>query len=225
MAKRAYVVGLDLGQARDYTALAVVERRLVGTGERRKVGERTTVMGRTRPLETVAVMEEAMVAHYDVSHLERLPLGTAYPAVAARAGAVLAALRGVGASAELVVDATGVGRPVVDLLRAAGLAPTAVTIAGGEAATREAGGYRVPKRDLVGALQVLLQQERLHVAQGLPEAATLVPELLDFRVKLSDAGHDSYAAWREGSHDDLVLAVALAVWRAERAAAGPAWIM
>ncbi len=100
-----------------------------------------------------------------------------------------------------------------------------MTITGGEAATREPGGYRVPKRDLVGALQVLLQQERLHVAQGLPEAATLVRELLDFRVKLSDAGHDSYGAWREGTHDDLVLAVALAVWRAEKAAAGAGWIM
>jgi hypothetical protein len=31
------------------------------------------------------------------------------------------------------------------------------------------------------------------------------------RVKISTAGHDSYSA-REGAHDDLVLAVAMAVW-------------
>jgi hypothetical protein len=28
-------------------------------------------------------------------------------------------------------------------------------------------------------------------------------------------GHDSYGQWREGQHDDLVLAVALATWWAE----------
>jgi hypothetical protein len=28
--------------------------------------------------------------------------------------------------------------------------------------------------------------------------------------------HDSYNAWRESIHDDLVLAVALAAWYAER---------
>jgi hypothetical protein len=27
---------------------------------------------------------------------------------------------------------------------------------------------------------------------------------------------DSYGCWREGAHDDLVLAVALACWRAKR---------
>jgi len=30
------------------------------------------------------------------------------------------------------------------------------------------------------------------------------------------AGHDSYGAWREGAHDDLLLSVALACWAAEK---------
>lgn len=29
-------------------------------------------------------------------------------------------------------------------------------------------------------------------------------------------GHDSYEAWREGDHDDLVLAAALAAWKAHK---------
>ena len=33
--------------------------------------------------------------------------------------------------------------------------------------------------------------------------------------------HDSYGAWREGQHDDLVLAVALAVWFAEHGGGRP----
>ena len=36
--------------------------------------------------------------------------------------------------------------------------------------------------------------------------------------QLSAAGHDSYGAWREKAHDDLVLAVAMAVWVGEHAA-------
>jgi hypothetical protein len=29
-------------------------------------------------------------------------------------------------------------------------------------------------------------------------------------------GHDSYGAWREGTHDDLVLALACSLWAGER---------
>lgn len=44
----------------------------------------------------------------------------------------------------------------------------------------------------------------------------LVKELLNFKVTISTSGHDSYEAWREGDHDDLVLATAMALWLAER---------
>ncbi len=48
-------------------------------------------------------------------------------------------------------------------------------------------------------------------------ADTLKRELLTFRVKINIAtSHDSYDAWREGDHDDLVLAVAMACWCGER---------
>jgi hypothetical protein len=116
---------------------------------------------------------------------------------------------------ELVIDATGVGRPVVDMIRQAKLEPVAITIHGGDAVTFE-NGWRVPKRDLVSIVQVLLQTDRLKFAADLPIVGTLVQELLAFRVKISEAGHDSYGSWREGAHDDLVLALACAVWWAER---------
>ena len=45
----------------------------------------------------------------------------------------------------------------------------------------------------------------------------LVKELLNFRVKINiSTAHDSYEAWREGDHDDLVLSVALSCWAGER---------
>jgi len=63
---------------------------------------------------------------------------------------------------------------------------------------------------------VLFQAGRLKVAAELPAARLLVEELLNFRVKINvKTAHDSYEAWREGVHDDLVLAVALACWYEE----------
>jgi hypothetical protein len=80
----------------------------------------------------------------------------------------------------------------------------------------KAGTGRVPKRDLVGVLQVLLQTERLKVSRKLALGPILQQEMLNFRVKIdSITAHDSYAAWREGQHDDLVLSVSLAAWWGE----------
>ena len=120
-----------------------------------------------------------------------------------------------------LVDQTGVGRPVVDMLRGAGLKPIAITITGGDSVTREGGAVRVPKRDLVSTVQVLLQSKRLKIARGLKEAQTLTDELLAFKVTITTTGHDRYGndvgMWRENPHDDLVLAVALAAWYGENA--------
>jgi hypothetical protein len=184
-----FYVGLDLGQAADYTALAIAER---------------------------------VDGQYHVRHLQRFRLGTSYPDMVAEVARMMRTepLQGGGV---LVVDQTGVGRPVVDLFTAANLYCVPVTITAGATATREGGGYRVPKADLVGTLQVLLQGGRLKFAEGLPEVPTLIGELMAFQVKITAAANATFGAWREGSHDDLVLALALAVWYAERCA-GPSII-
>jgi hypothetical protein len=125
------------------------------------------------------------------------------------------------ARTRLIVDATGVGRPVVDSFRAQGLYPISITIHGGDTVTGEAPApeilnFRVPKRDLVGAVQTLLQNRRLRIAAGLPLADVLRKELLNFRIKIDPkTAHDSYSHWREGDHDDLVLATAVACWYRE----------
>ena len=207
-----YIVGLDLGQRHDFTALCVAERRRV----------RADAEPASQPARFAAG-----VGSYDVVHLERLPLGTPYTDVPARLWALLRAIEGANqarqrppARTTFVVDQTGVGVAVVDILRAAGLAPVPVVIHGGDAASRGADrSWRVPKRDLVGTVQVLLQGRRLRIAQGLALAPTLVAELANFRASISlTTGHDSYGAaadWREGHHDDLVLATAMACWYGE----------
>ena len=200
-----YLIGVDLGQAHDYTAVTILER-LPNTGENR------------------TPKAEAL---YRARHLERFPLGTSYPKQVERIAALVAATKhigaegGKGASVRIVVDQTGVGRPVVDMLRAAGLHElSAVTIHGGDQTIRDGRDYRVPKRELVSILQVLLQGRRLEIAAALPLAQTLQKEMLAFKVEISNSGHDTYGNdWRDNPHDDLVLSAALAAWAVERARA------
>ncbi len=214
--KPLYVLGVDLGQAQDYTAIGVLERTRHDTGH---------VTVRSSPADCfgnrVGVASPVYENHFAARHLERLPTGTPYPAQVARVKALHDRLKQDNGTAPLlVVDQTGVGRPVVDMLRAVRLEPAAVTITGGDAVTQDGRDYRVPKRDLVSAVQVLLQSERLKIASSLTEAHTLTSELLAFKVSISLKGHDSYGndvgPWRENPHDDLVLAVALACWYGER---------
>jgi hypothetical protein len=220
MEKPITLIGVDLGQARDWTAISVIERVAVKTGRRvqEEYWEPRLETYMTRPAEEKAL-------EYRVRHLERPPLGTPYPDVVAR---IVELVKRIGGEPVLAVDATGVGRPVTDMLwqrleeeirgTRIYVTPCPVTITGGDSVTRaEGGGWRVPKRDLISAALVLLQNGRLKVAEALTLRETLVKELLAFRVKISiSTGHDSYEAWREGDHDDLVLSVALACWAGER---------
>ena len=74
----------------------------------------------------------------------------------------------------------------------------------------------MPKRDLVGTIQALLQDSRLTIAKAHSEADTLTKELMNFRVTINpETAHEGYSAWREADHDALVLATALACWLAE----------
>jgi len=74
----------------------------------------------------------------------------------------------------------------------------------------------------VSVLIAIYQSERLKIAAGLVEGPTLIHELVNFRPKVNIAtGNESFEAWRESIHDDLVLAVAMAVWFAENAMGRP----
>jgi len=152
-----------------------------------------------------------MTVLFQIGHLERLPLGTPYPAIVAHVGRLLAKLPG--GRPELVIDHTGVGRPVFDMFVYSGIYPLGVVITAGTAETHEGGFCSVPKLTLVSRLQALLHEGRLKIQRELGEAETLVRELQDFRVDYTAAGHLTFNA-RSGKHDDLVLALAIAVWKA-----------
>jgi hypothetical protein len=179
----------------DYTALAIVEKT-VESPEEGKEGKRRN--------------------KYAVRHLQRW-LGVDYPTVAEELRPMLAALPW----PVLVADETGVGVGVVQILRLANLpiqSLLGVTItAGHHANPRPQGGWNVPKKELVASAQSALQGHRLVIAPALREARTWRKELSNFKVKINIASAtESFEAWREGQHDDLVLACCLAVWQGEQ---------
>ncbi len=214
----SYYLGLDLGQARDFTALTIIEKQVWNPDTRQWVSP-ASMSPQRLPHYAYARQQPDTEAPLHVRHLHRYPLGTSYPDIVRDVGRILQSGGMNERGQALVIDATGVGRPVTDLFKEAGLRPIPVTITGGDKAHRDGhrGAWTVPKRELVSALQVSLQTGRLKVAQELEYAETLVRELLNFRVEINlKSGHDSYEAWREGVHDDLVLSSALAVWYAQR---------
>lgn len=209
MSPPRYFIGADLGQSNDYSTVLVISPN-------------------DDPDPT-----------YNLGHIERIPLRTRYPAIVKHLGDVVNALRtpvrqtvtapvlGTPVSIEvkphvtLVVDYTGVGRPVADMIVDAGLDCdlVLVTITGGDSVNDgDMGEKRVPKRDLASAIQRVLHEERLIMPADHPMAETLTTELTGFRVKINLRGHDSYGAgedWRSAPHDDLVLGLAVALWYAE----------
>src|SRR5262245_35178243 len=102
-----FYCGLDLGQISDPSACIIVEAH--GAGETRT---------------------------YDVRHIEQYRLGTSYPDIVRSLGATLGRepLR---RQCLLIIDHTGVGRPIYDLFVEAHLQPIGITITGGVSWHRE----------------------------------------------------------------------------------------
>jgi len=182
-----FYVGVDLGQKQDHTAIAIVEKAA------------------TLPVRLL------------VRRVERVALGTPYPRVVEMIrditrGAVFAG------QCAVVVDGTGVGAPVVDMLRASGLGCeiTAVTITGGERESRSGSVWvSVPKRDLIAGVQLALEKGELRIARRMKEVGALVRELVDKRITAgAGMGRVRIGADGRGAHGDLVIALALACWRA-----------
>ena len=183
-----YFIGLDLGQRRDFSAIAVIQRQ-----------------------DRMAAWSPNPTCSLFVRHLERMELGLSYIKVAQRVCEIMQNPTMQGQS-RLVVDATGVGAPVIDLLRDAGVGArtTAVTITAGEHAHGSDERWSVPKKDLLTGLEILLEAGELIISSQLKDADRLLKELAAMRPGTGKVLADG------PEHDDLALALALACWRAKR---------
>ncbi|WP_343241102.1 hypothetical protein, partial [Methanoculleus sp. UBA45] len=80
-----YFVGLDLGQAADYTAISAIEVRPTPYTVQHEDRD-----PETRRLRTVDTTFESIPLTHHVRHLERLPIGTPYPTQVARVKEIMA---------------------------------------------------------------------------------------------------------------------------------------
>jgi hypothetical protein len=141
-----FVVGVDLGQSQDWTAIAVVQHSTrtlpTWTPHKARYGDGT---GR---------LVQDMETFFDLRALERIPLGTPYPQQIERVEEIMSRprLRG----SDIIIDGTGVGSAVCDLFDQGPLRPIRVVITGGHGAvcTRR-DRWSVPKVDIVSALDAV----------------------------------------------------------------------
>jgi hypothetical protein len=220
-----WTFGLDLGQARDYSALVVTERVLTFV----LYDELATFeVAPDRPLDAYWLDERLVVDEYHVRHLQRWALGTPYDVVVEQVAELMRApdLRG---RAVLALDKTGVGTGVADMFHAAhrqgrlgDLPPRAFTLTAGFSAKGGAGGRAnsastIHKGDLVGRVVRLNESDRIKIPPGLSGSEDLVRELRGFTLKQNTrTGNVTYEAAKEAIHDDYVIALALSVWMRHR---------
>lgn len=177
-------VGVDLGKKENYSAIVVVERF------------------EEMPEFTDVLRGKGMKTRYVVRHAERLSLGTEYRDVVARVKQVVSGVLNQYGPCVVVVDEGGPGVPVVEMMREVGMgcAILPYTITTGAKAT----GTSVPRAELVTKLQLMLERGELEIAAGCRDGEALRREL----------EHMQLSGKAAGEQDDLVMALALALWRA-----------
>lgn len=190
-------LGLDLGKLRDYTVLAILERRFQQC--------EWNAVQYAHPRRPVLILRD----------LVRLPLNTPYTKVPSlirdglmRYQSVSGRITG---SRTLIVDAGGVGGAVMDIIRRTqipNLRLVAITTTGGnDPRCARSGSYNVPRRDLLTALKGTVEAKSLLIPRTLPLAQNLFDELAALRTK----------GKAPGKHNDLVMATALAIyWAVQR---------
>ena len=220
---RRYSVGVDLGQANDYTAIAVLERVVVppSTALFNPVG----VSPSNRLVEGETV--------FDLVYLKRPKLGTPYDTIAKRVADLICELEPEGSFGELgqvtlSVDGTGVGRGICDLLdselKRRGASSKSVprvdfrrvSVTGSQTTlkrpTRTDGYWSVPKKDLVFPAVAAFQQGKIRIGK-VKDREALVNELKSYKRTTNIAtGNMAFEPWRESEHDDLLFALCLALW-------------
>ena len=72
----------------------------------------------------------------------------------------------------------------------------------------------------MAGVQVLLEHGELKIAAKMPHVRTLIKELMEVRGVTRESGTVRMGADGYGEHDDLVIALALACWRARRGVVG-----
>jgi hypothetical protein len=190
MLNTSVLLGLDLAAQSDYTVLSMLELE-------------------QQNLKNPTIM-------YKLIYLKKFPLKTSYPSIV---NWLVWFINKTFLNNEyrMIVDYTGVGRPVVDLLLENDINLIALTITSGHGAHWKFGReVTVPKKELVSSVQVVLQNYRLKVASDIKHLEDLKKEFLNFKARINSRANTQFSA-SSGYHDDIVMSIALATWYGEHA--------
>ena len=192
--KTRIYLGLDLGKRQDHTAIAVLELRW-------RFGPKDNV--------TQAIAQYPTLV---LSYSTRLPLDTETTRIPQLVRDTLQ--RFAPAYGEpprvdkLLVDATGIGHTIVELIRKnqpkAQVKP--VTLTNGHVDRQLKDGYlSLPRPDLVNSLKMVFELGNIQLLDSAPGFIDMERELVQFQP-----------SGDQQEHDDLVMALAMAVWQAAK---------
>jgi len=196
------IIGVDLGRLADSTTLNILADRLIASPttphpslKKYKGGRPPTILTRV----------------YDVLEIGVLK-GYSYPDIARRIS-MLCNHPKISKPYDLILDATGVGIAVFEMLRAPPyyLNPYGIVSTGGNAPTQSPWGMNVPKKDLIDNFTLLFSQERIKIPRTLEHYDKFEEQYNNF-VRLANGG---YGNLDESIHDDIVMGVAVALWYGE----------
>lgn len=198
--RQAHFIGVDIGQAQDHSSITVLARRI-------------------EAVEPLAPEPNTTMAMYYAVVMNQFPLQTPYFELEQEIARLWHLPEMLTNEKYLVVDATGVGSPVVENLQYLHHLPaeSIIITSGDSARVVEDGVYHVSKSNLVTALIDIVQRKRLKIIEGVKDADSFFNQLDVFGYKVNpNSGTLSYEAMQSKIHDDLVISTALAVWYAER---------
>jgi hypothetical protein len=192
--KTRIYVGLDLGKRQDHTAIAAVELRWS--------------YGAKDP----ATLHTAEHPKLLLSYSTRLPLDTETTRIPRFVRDTLqryAPAYGEPARTDtLLIDATGQGHTIVELIRKDQLKARIVpiTLTGGQVDRQLKDGYHsLPRPDLLNTLKMLFELGNIQLLSTAPGFVDIERELVQFQP-----------SGDQQEHDDLVMAFAMAVWQAAK---------
>ena len=114
----------------------------------------------------------------------------------------------------LVLDRTAIGDATAEMFgRKVGRPVCPVIIEGQHVDTYSSGLHHLPKQNVISGMDMLLEEYRLKIAEGLPGAMKLTQELIHYRNRPTSAASLNSDTWRERPSDDLVFATGIASWR------------
>lgn len=112
----------------------------------------------------------------------------------------------------IVLDTSGCGPSIVKALSAKGVPVNSLTITGGYMGNKiSARHHSEPRNRLMFEVLHMLQAGRLTIAPRLPHFEELMKEASGLTLASSPSGRDAIYP-RGANHDDLLIAVALALW-------------